>query len=500
MRRRRSQAYKEREREFENTPEFTIDTPNDPINEQVVLAAACIDKETRKTISKYPVEIFYADKHRAIFSGIKELTRRKLKFDPATISRLSPEADIGYLEVLMESRPDVPPNVDFHLDTLKWDWQRARVTQGPISALLDAIQNPKEDPDRVRLLARQVGEAFDKDEGKFIRNSKEVVREAVANLKRRIQGEAHYPFGIEGLDYYEDGRRRLRPGAAPGTISMITALSGSGKSTFTGHMVLGLARQRRRVLFGSWEENAPVTIELLTTLSLEWSRSRVLDGKSNRLVDGSSQDFEPMNREELVLFEERAHAISKYVKFFNNPFQRNKLPNGRRPTNDDNIDIINEHVADSGCSAFVADLLQRAFPDTSPEDERHSLFRLLAMVEEQRIFLGAVHQQRAKDIETRPDKRPTREGIIGSGAWLDVCWHVLAPHLPAKWKRVPDNTMEIYILKQRNGPWPIAVEFDWDPEKGQIWGGRSLDVNSVETSEDNLEGFLKPRTTGKKRR
>lgn len=500
MRRRRSQARKEREQEFENTPEFTIDVPNDPVNEQVVLAAACIDKATRKTIVKYPPEIFYADKHRAILAGMKELDRRKLKFDPATVARLAPDVDVSYMESLIESRSELPPNIDFHIDTLKWDWQRARATQGPIASLLEAIQNPKETPERVRILARQVGEAFEKDEGRFIRDSKEVVREAMLSLKRRAEGEAHYPLGIDGLDYYEDGKRRLRPGAAPGTISMITALSGSGKSTFTGHVVLGLARQKRRVLFGSWEENAPVTIELLTTLSLKWSRSRILDGKSNRMLEGSS-DYDALSHEELVLFEERAHAISKYVKFFDNPFQRNRRNNqGRRITNDDHLDIIHEHVADSGCDAFIADLLQRAFIDTSPEDERHALFRLLAMVEELRVFLCAVHQQRAKDIETRPDKRPTREGIIGSGAWLDVCWHVFAPHLPAKWKRVPDNTMELYLLKQRNGPWPIAVEFDWDPDKGQIWGGRSLDVNAVETSEDSLQSFLTPKRSGKKRR
>lgn len=497
--RKRSELKKQRDHEFENTPEFTIDVPNDPINEQVVLAATFVDKEVRKKICKHPVEIFYAEPHRAIFAGIKELERRKLKFDPATIARLSPDADIRIIETLIEARPDVPPNIDFHIDTLKWDAQRARIVQGPIAALLEAVQNPKEAPERVRILARQVGESFDKSEGQHIRDSKEVVREAMSSLRRRIEGEAYYPFGIQGLDYYEDGRRRLRPGAAPGTISMITALSGSGKSTFTGHVVLGLARQKRRVLFGSWEENAPVTIELLATLSLGWSRSRMLDGKSNRLLDSSSSEYEELTQEELVLVEDRMHAISKYVKFFDNPFQRNRTRTGRRVTNDDHIDVIHENVADSGCDAFIADLLQRAFVDTAPEEERQALFRLLAMVEELKVFLAAVHQQRAKDIETRPDKRPTREGIIGSGAWLDVCWHVLAPHLPAKWKRVPDNTMELFILKQRNGPWPIAVEFDWDPDKGQIWGGKSLDVNAVETSEDNLEAFLAPKGRNKRR-
>lgn len=504
--RKRSELRKKRDREVENSREYTIDVPNDPVNEQVCLAASIVDRTVRKRMVKYPPEIYFAEPHRAIHAGLQELHRRKLKYDPATLLRLSPDIDLGYLENLAQNRPDIPPNMDFHVDTLLWDAQRARVTEGPLAELLEAVQNPKEAPERVKALARQVGESFEGDysEGKYIRDPKEVVRQAMSNLRRRVEGEAYYPYGIHGLDYYDDesetpGQRRIRPGAAPGTIAMITALSGSGKSTFTGHLALGLARQKRKVLFGAWEETAPVTIELLATLSLGWSRSRMLDGKSNRLK-ADSNEFERLSNEELVIVEERMHAISKRVGFFDNPFQRNKTSTGRRTTNDDHLDIIHEHLADSGCEIFIADLWQRCLVDTKPEDERHALFRQLAIAEEQRCHVMMAHQQRAKDIETRADKRPTREGIIGSGAWLDVSWTVMAPHLPAKWKRVPDNIFELYILKQRNGPWPLAIEFDWVPDTGQISGGRSIPVNAVETSEDNLEAFLSPKKNSRKRR
>lgn len=505
-----------REKSEREKPEILIDVPNDPINEQVLIAAALVDDDVRRRLVKaFPTpDAFYADKHKAIYAGLIELERLKLAYDPATLQRLSPDVDIRILETLATARPDVPANLDFHIDNLAWDAQRAQATGGPISALLEAVQNPKESHERVKALARQVGECFEGEFGRarYLRNPKEVVRAAMASLHRRVAGEAYYPYGIPGLDYYDadalnaknvniGGTRRIRPGASPGTISMITALSGSGKSSFAAHVILGLARQKRRILVGAWEENAPVTIELLATLSLKWSRSRMLDGKSNRLKDEDSLDYDPLSPEELVQVEEKMHAISKYVKFFDNPFQRNKgRSTGRKVSNDDHLDIIHDHIAESGCNVFIADLWQRCLVETKPEDERHALFRQLAIAEEQKVHVILVHQQRAKDIETRPDKRPTREGIIGSGAWLDVCWTVMAPHLPAKWKRVPDDAMELYILKQRNGPWPIAIQFDWEPDTGQIHGGVSIPVEARgESSDEAFAGQEGKKTRGRGR-
>jgi hypothetical protein len=502
-----------REKEFKESRdklrEFTIDTPNDPINEQVILAAMIVDEDVRKRIAKsFPPEAFYAEQHRMIFSGLLELNRRKLAYDPSTLARIVPEVDIRILESLSASRPKLPKNLDFHVETLEHDYRRARVTSGPLATLIEAIQNPKESPERLRAFARAVGDSFEDNTGtgRYLRDPAEVVRQAMTLLRKRVEGEAYYPYGIDGLDYYEDGRRRIRPGASPGTISMITALSGSGKSTLTGHAILGSARQnlgedaiKRKVLVGAWEEEAPVTIELLATLQLGLSRSRILDGRSNRLREDSATEYEPLSHEDLVMIEECMHGISKHVRFFDNPFQRGRAKGAKESTNDSHLDIIQEHIEDSGCDIFFADLFARCLVDDSPSAERSVLFRLLSITQEQQVHTVIVHQQRAKDIETRMDKRPTREGIIGSGAWLDVCNTVMAPHLPAKWKRVPDDTMEVYILKQRNGPWPIAIEFDWEPDRGQISNGRSMTVEAKgETDELGATGMA-PARRGKRK-
>lgn len=496
MRKRSSANKKKPDEEDFKQREFQIDVPNDPVNEQVVLASMMVDTVTcDRLLPMFPAEAFYAEEHRIIREGLAEMRRKKLTFDPATLARIAPDADMRILEQLPSARPDVPDNLDFHVDTLLWDYRRAQATRGPIATLLEVIQNPKEDPARVRAVARLVGECFEGDHGRarFLRDPKEIVRQMMTRLRSRVEGEAYYPFGIPGLDRYEDGTVRLRPGAGPGSLTLVTALSGSGKSTFVAHLALQLARQRRKVLFGAWEENAPTTLESLTTLALGWSRSRILDGKSNRLRTEGGDDWEPMTHEELVAFEEMAHKISPWIEFFDNPFQRNATRTDREPTNDDHLDLIQEHIEESTCDVFIADLLARSMVDDRPSAEKHFLYRFVAILEECRVHGIAAHQQRAKDIETRVNKAPTREGIIGSGAWLDTAWTVLAPHLPAKWKNVPDNTFEMHILKQRNGPWPIGIEFDWDPDTGQISGGRSFNTKTTgETSGPEVGAFKEP--------
>lgn len=490
MTRKRSE-YRRDEDEPRAPKEYTIAVPNDPVNEQAIIAALIADPELRKRAPKlFPAEAMYSEKNRAIVNAIYEAGRRGLPYDEATLARLGgDDFDLALLQTIREQRPDAPApeTFDFLLDTLLWDWHLAQVARGPVESLLEAIQNPKEERERVRALARQVGLAFEGAVGsaRYLRDPKEVVREMMEDVRRRVDGEAHFPFGVDGLDYFEDGEKRLRPGAAPGLITMVTSITGGGKTTTIGHLCLGLARQRRRVLFGAWEVLAPMTLELLATLSLEWSRSRLLDGRTNRAKQPGDTGHEKLSREEVVLLEERAHAISGYVGFMKNPV-RHRTERARRATNRDNLEVVADHIVQSGCAVFIADLFQRILVETRPEDEQEALYLAQTHAEELRVHDIFAHQQRHKDVESRADKKPTREGIKGSGAWLDVCSTVIAPHIPAKWKRVPDETIEYYILKQRFGPWPLGVEMDWDPDKGQISGGRSIsyDQGGGETSDD----------------
>jgi hypothetical protein len=502
-RRARAKEHAGREEQFEREKakrDWEIDVPNDPVNEQVVLAAMLADDELRARLVKLPPDAFYAKEHRAVFLGLQALEQKKLAYDPAVVARLNPDADIRVLETLMATRPDAPPNIDFHVDTLRWDHHRASVAQGPLASFLEALQNPKETPDRQRALARAIHEAFNQTVGAsaFLRKPGEVVAEMMKRVRERIEGEPIYPFGIKGLDNWEAGKTndkgediggtpRIIPGAAPGLATMLTAMSGSGKSTLAAHAIIGLARQRRRLAVGAWEVRAPMTLELLTTMSLGWSRIRMLTGKSNELGPA-----EPMTPGELVAFEEQAHKISRIVTFIENPFRRGSVAKVGRTSNDDYLDILEEHLEMSGCEVAVFDLFDRVLRDRTPNDEQEALWRMLEFTERLQIHSVIVHQQNMKGDEVRKDMKPHIQGLKGSTAYVDAAALILAPHLPARWKNVPDDTLELYGLKQRFGP-PFAVEFDWDPDTGQITRGRTMEGDSREGESDEAEAFGAPR-------
>lgn len=452
-------------------PATEIIVPHDPITEQAILAAAIVaeDDLRNKLLDRIAPECFFVDEHRAAWSVLREMKQRRLEYDPVTITRLAGDrVRASYLSELTSQRPDVPSEADLEqfIDWLMWDRRRSSVVNGPLSGLIASIKNPRESHERVRALARAIGQAFEgHNERQFIYAPKVLVSEMMHEIRQRVAGHATYPIGIPGLDCFDSGERRLIPGAAPGLVTLVTGVTGSGKSTFTAHLALGQMRQRRKVLYGAWEVNAPMTLEILTIIDLGWSRSEMLD------PEGAVKKGHAITYEKLVDFEERAHAISQWVSFVKNPFRRNQEA---KRSNEANLDLVQSILTDAGCHVFIADLWARCLVSRKPEEEEEALFRQQAMLEELNVHGILVHQQRYKDIEMRADKRPTREGLKGSGAYAEIADNMFGTHRPAQWKRIDDDILEIFVLKQRYGKWPLGVEFRWDGDKGSIEGGREI--------------------------
>jgi replicative DNA helicase len=462
----------------------------DTTNEQVVIAAALVDPEARLQLArKLQPDHFLLEEHRVTWAVVQEMVRRKLDYDPATFQTLAAgRVETSYIASLTSIRPELPANLDFHVEGLLWDRLRAGAATGPVAAFLEALKNPREMPERVRSLARQISQAFDgSGERRFVHDAGALVRDQVNEVKMRMSGHACWPFGIDGFDYFEDGRRRLLPGAAPGKITLITGVPGGGKSTFAGHIALGLARQRRKVCFGAWEMGGGMTLELLACLSLGWSRAKLLEGK--------------LEAEELVQLEERMHAISQWVVFMANPFRRTTGQRGRRDDrNERNLDTVQAALADTGAEVFIADLWKRCLVDASPEAEEEALYRQQAMAEELGQHHILLQQLRSKDVEQRADKRPTREGIKGSSAYFEVADAVFGVHRPGQWKSIVDDKLQVFILKQRFGRYPLGVELDWEGETGQVAGGYSIEYEQPgEGLLDGELGFKAPPGGGKRR-
>jgi hypothetical protein len=316
-------------------------------------------------------------------------------------------------------------------------------------------------------------------------------------LDARQAGQAVYPYGIPGMDRYQDQLPsgpthehpfRLVPAAKPGKITIITATSGGGKTTVACRIALGQARLRRRVLYGSWEPTAFESLELLAVMSLAEDGFPV---SRTKLLTGTAPP------EMMRAVKDRATQISPFVRFVPNPFQRST----KGDTNDANLDIIQHLIEDTGADVFIADLWERCLVDDDPSEIQRALFRQQAICESSKCHGILLQQQRLKDVESRVDKRPTREGLKGTSAWVDIADTILGTYRPALWKAVPDDLIVVDVLKQRYAPWPLSVELQWDPDRAWFGEGTSVPYDQPSGREDpgGIDGFLGGDTGGRKK-
>jgi KaiC/GvpD/RAD55 family RecA-like ATPase len=469
--------------------------PHDLVNEQVLIVAAS-DKDTRaKLVRATRPEMFLGDKHAEIWRGFVELDRQNLEYSSAALHQVTGgKADGAYVDKLLASYKTIPPNLSHHLDALAWDKARVESVNGPIASLLKLLQDPTTPPDAVRAAGRSVMLAYDAAGGdlRYLRNPSELVRTQIAEVRGRKLGRARFNYGIDGLDVdHTTGRPILTPGAAPGQLSLVTGVPGSGKSVFSLRVALGQIEMGNRVLYGAWEIKSETALELLAAFRLGLSRTALLEGK--------------LTAREEELLEEQMEIVAGYVKFMDLPFGRSHGQK-KRITNEENLDIVHRYTADAGCDVAIFDLFKRCLRETDPDDEEQALYRVQAIMLETNVHGVLVHQQRAKDLEARADKRPTREGIKGSSAWFEVVDTMFGIHRPGLWKRLDHEVLEVDILKQRYGEWPLAVEFDWAGEFGSIENGRKIQYDppggdtgqgdvfaDMEDPKDKLKGRRGPR-------
>lgn len=445
---------------------------HDTFNEQVLIAAALTApaKTRSRLLRRVRPELMIGDGHEEIWRAIRKADERNLEPTPAMIRRIGGKVvKLDYLKQLIQLHPDSPPNLGHHVATLEWDASRVRAVEGPLSSLMTALEDAKTSPERIRALARQVSTAFDgAGSGRhFMHKPEQLIRETLAEVDARREGIAVFPYGVPGMDKDEDGEWRSPPGAAPGKVTLLTGLSGAGKSTLAAITVLGLVRQKRRVLYGAWEMTSPSTLELLAAIDAGVSRYRLLSGK--------------ITDEERDRLEKAMRSISAYVRFWKFPWGRGRADRPR--DNDEAADVMHGYMADSGAEVVVMDLLRRTFVDRSVDGEEWMLERLQTIGQEAMIHQVWVHQQRLKDIEQRADRRPTRDGIKGTSQWVDVPDTIFGVHLPSMFKAIPNDTFEIDWLKLRFGKWPIAVEYDWNPDLGRLMNPREIGYSTTASKE-----------------
>ena len=473
-------------------PGETARVPLDPVNEQVILATAIVSREhRRRLLALFTADYFYGKGHAEAWSAIGELERKGLDYDPATIRQLSGGAvDVEYLELLVRQRPEVPPNLAHHVEALRWDRARVEISRGPMQALLDALRDLSSSPEKVKALAAQVGQGFAvaATSGAHVRDPSQLMRETEAELDEREAGMACFPLGVEGLDH--DGTDwRLIPGAAPKMITLLVGVSGSGKTSSSLEMILAQAEAGRRVLLGAWENGSAQTLNMLAARRVSLSRTRLMTGRLG-----------PEDRQAL---RDAKDWILERVRFFDHPAATNRAAfrasverqagrsdrhRDRSIANEVSLSTVEATISEVGADVFVGDLWKRVLRTNDPGEEEQVLYATQDLAKRTNCHFLLVHQLNLKDVEAESDKRPRRELIKGSGAWVEVPDTIVGTYRPALFKNVADETCEFHVLKQRYGRWPLVVECKYDPDTGRVWGGK--EVPYLRAGEGDVDEFL----------
>ena len=454
---------------------------HDIINEQIVLAAVLVNEKLRdKHVAREPSDNFVETDHALIWDAMKEVLRRKKGFDLQQLHALLPKKiKLKFLQTLMDTYPDSPVDMEGHMRTLRWDGTRARATMETIPDFLRALKEGTTDPTKVYALAERVTRSLKVTaDGSFMSNAKTLAAQQRAEMEKRRDNRS-YEYGIHELDFYPNGDYRCIPGAAPGKITNITAVSGCGKSVLAAFLALQQARRGRRVLYGAWEMGPGDTVEAMATISFQ-----VMDpqGRSEPAPDfrdnmgnlGSryATSTGALEDGELDTIQERMERIGEMVRFFDPPFADDP---GRDYSNEDALDALHWQIVDSGAEVVVYDLFERCLADGSPGAERKALFRLQQIHQKTNTHGLICTQQKIKEVEKRDDKRPARDTILGSQAWVDISDTIITIHLPARWKAVADDTAEVSIIKQRFGKWPQTISFTWDGDEMSFRNGQDVD-------------------------
>ena len=450
--------------------EGAISIPVDSVNECALLTAALVDESARNSLAdRVSADLFSADNHSTIWAAIVEMRRQGLDYSPEVIRRITGREDLAaYCNRLVEDRRAPPANLRHHVNLLYWDRGRIEAARGPLPSLLKALKDPSTRPADVQKLAEELAGCLKQSGGyrRYIRDPDHVAKEAKALHGIRV------PYGIEGFDDYEDGSPRVVLGAAPGKVTIVTALSGAGKSQFCRALALAQANMGRRVAYGAWEMGSSTMLGLMACSTIGLNRTAFVAGTL------SSDDV-------------KAHAaevdrLKTLIRFFDLPVGKVR---GQRRTNDEVLDDIHGMLLDFGCEFVIFDLWHLAFSFRFESEENEALTRQQAIAQETNVHCVLAHQQRLKDVEQSADPKPGRATTKGSSRWVDCADTMIGVNLPHLWKPVPPTVIELPLLKQRYGRWPLGVEADYDEHTGNFWGCRSVEYRRT-TMASKIDGWI----------
>lgn len=242
---------------------------HDVANEQIILGSALASKVAFNEItSQVDAEHFLIENHKAIMYGLSQCLENNLEADLDTISgfakasKYQTSGEVYSYLVKVKNAYDHNKNLAFHIEKLKADWIKNKVSVDFIPDILGRASRPNTDiGDLLSAFDNAIGELYNLsssgvsgfvDMGGL---SAEYAEEIEKRRNSRILGA-----GYEAID------KHLGEGFVPKNISVIGAFSGIGKSTLIANMMRRQARLGMKVGLYSLEMKRLSILDLFNSM------------------------------------------------------------------------------------------------------------------------------------------------------------------------------------------------------------------------------------------
>lgn len=437
-----------------------------PKHEKIILGTMISDTKSREELSvRLSEKDFHVTKHKLIFSGLCTIVNKKLAYTPITLSSIMPDeewGDITYLELL--EKLSNPSNIEHHIKHLKWDITRLNSFKNTLPTLASQLKNPKSTPESVLSICNKIKDDVESIETRnYHVSGKDALNRYKAALLAREVKSSTRSVGYKILD------KKMNRGYADGLVTVITAASSIGKTTFAVNTTMKLSKVFK-ICYVCWESGRDEIIDIMvsskTKIPLEKivKYTSLLTDKEKKKINEATEKI--LGNDNIIFLGQPPKDISDGAPW------------------DVNIKVIDwliYQIMKLKPHITFVDLLSKRLPDDSPTAEKRALNKIQEAVHPENLntHIVILHQTTMKEQEKYgvKDFRPTRAILKGSSAWFDVPDNVFGLYRPAVYTRgIKDDKFEVICLKQRGGEAQWKAIMKWEGEICKISGGRLTSI------------------------